>query len=77
MNEYFANNRYKHTYNLGDRVRGVWGKIPFTGTVMIDTLVDEYDGPYIIVHSDLPIKDENGLVRTMIKLTHSDITQVL
>lgn len=77
MSEYFSKNRYHCQYHLGDRVRGIWNGIPFTGSVQIDTLVDEYEGPYVIVYSDLPIKDDTGAFRTMIKIAHSDIKQQL
>jgi hypothetical protein len=74
--KYFSENRYKSTYHLGDRVRGRWNGIPFSGTVQIDTLVDEYDGPYVIVYSDLPIKDSNNIIHTMIKVKPDTINRI-
>lgn len=71
---YFAENRYKHKYNLGDRVRGIWNGVPFAGSVAIDTLVDEYEGPYVMVFTDLPVKHEGG-TSTLIKVKHSDILE--
>lgn len=54
--EYFAKNRYKAKWQIGDRVTGKWNKIPFVGTVGNDTLINEIEGPRVSVHLDLPIK---------------------
>ena len=54
--EYFANNRYKAKWSIGDRVQGTWNKIPFVGTVGNDTLISEIEGPRVSVHLELPIK---------------------
>ena len=54
--EYFAANRYKPTWSIGDRVQGRWNKIPFVGTVGNDTLISEREGPRVSVHLDLPVK---------------------
>lgn len=59
IKDYFEKNRYKPKYFLGDRVRGKWNKIPFTGSILIDHLVSEDIGPVIRVFSDLPIKHKN------------------
>lgn len=71
--DYFSKNRYLPKYKIGDRVRGIWNGIPFTGDVAIDTMVDEYEGPYVIVFSDLPIRDESETVYNIIKCKHYDI----
>lgn len=70
--EYFANNRYKPKYQIGDRVIGKWNKIPFVGTVGNDTLISEEEGPRISVFLDLPIKYED-VVRTVIIVKHKDV----
>ncbi len=54
--EYFAANRYKPTWEIGDRVFGYYKKIPFIGSVGNDGLVSELEGPRVTVHLDLPIK---------------------
>jgi hypothetical protein len=69
---YFQANRYKHQYNIGDRVRGRYHGIPFSGTVMIDNFINEDEGPFVIVDSDLPIKIDNRVI-TMIKVKHKDL----
>ena len=53
--EYFKKNRYNPKYFLGDRVSGIWNKIPFAGTVGNDSVVDPDVGPRVSVFLDLPI----------------------
>jgi hypothetical protein len=72
--EYFKKVSYKHTLNMGDRVRGVWQGVPFTGSVAIDTMVDTDVGPYVMVFLDLPIKLENSY-HSIIKVIHSDLIE--
>jgi len=72
--EYFAQNRYKATYQIGDRVRGRWNSIPFVGTVGNDTLINEIEGPRISVHLDLPIKYKDKIY-TIIFIKHKDISK--
>ncbi len=70
--EYFKKNRYQPTYFLGDRVTGKFNKIPFVGTVGNDTLVNEEEGPKVIVHLDLPLKHKD-IIYNMIVVKHKDI----
>lgn len=70
--DYFNKVTYKPKYIIGDRVRGLWNNIPFSGSVQIDTLLDEYEGPYVIVYSDLPIKHDGNFL-SYIKVKHEDI----
>lgn len=72
LSEYFAKNRYKPKYFLGDRVFGKWNKIPFAGTVANDSLVTESDGPVVSVFVDLPIKFKSKWY-TIIHVKHKDI----
>jgi hypothetical protein len=72
LKEYFEKNRYSAKYHLGDRIRGFWNKIPFSGTVAIDSVVYEGEKPHITVFLDLPIKYENT-IHTIINIKHSDI----
>lgn len=70
--EYFALNRYKPKYSIGDRVRGMWHGIPFVGTVGNDTVISEVEGPRISVLLDLPIKYEDK-IHNIIIIKHKDI----
>jgi hypothetical protein len=70
--EYFAQNRYKATWDIGDRVHGKWNKIPFVGTVGNDTLINEREGPKVSVHLDLPIKYD-GVVTQIIFVGPKDL----
>jgi hypothetical protein len=70
--EYFAQNRYKAKYSIGDRVSGHYHKIPFVGTVGNDTLVNEIEGPRVSIHLDLPLMYE-GKVHTIIFVKPKDI----
>ena len=71
--EYFDKVTYKPTYFIGDRVRGIYNGIPFSGTVGNDTLVNEDEGPYVIVHLDLPIQVDSVYIN-LIKIKHDCIT---
>lgn len=70
--EYFAQHRYQHQYNLGDRVRGIYKGVPFAGTVCIDNCLNEDEGPFVIVELDLPIRVDNQVLH-MIKVTQKDL----
>ena len=52
--EYFRENRYRATFEMGDRVSGVHEGVPFIGTVGNDTQISEEEGPRVSVHLDLP-----------------------
>jgi hypothetical protein len=54
--EYFAEHRPKPKYNVGDRVEGIYQKIPYVGTVYTDNMRNELEGPMVSIHLDLPIK---------------------
>lgn len=70
--DYFERKAYKPKYFIGDRVFGHYNKIPFVATVGNDTLISELEGPYIVVHLDLPLQYE-GQVLTTIKVKHRDV----
>jgi hypothetical protein len=57
--EYFAENRYKGKWEIGDRVFGHWNKIPFIGSVGSDSVISELDGPRVTITLDLPIRINN------------------
>lgn len=73
--DYFSKVTYSPKYHLGDRVRGKYEQIPFAGTVAIDTMIDTDEGPYIIVHLDLPINIGTAFVN-MIKVKHKDLIDI-
>lgn len=75
LSEYFAVNRYRAVYEIGDRVCGRWNKIPFIGTVGNDTVINELTGPQISVHLYLPIKFENQ-IKNVIIVKHTDVKKV-
>ena len=70
--EYFEKNRYKPKYEIGDRVRGVWNKIVFSGTVYIDSKISDDSLPTVMVYSDLPIKYD-GKVVNIIRVAHKNL----
>jgi hypothetical protein len=74
--EYFAANRYKARYQIGDRVAGTWNKIPFVGTVGNDTVINETEGPRLTVFNDLPIKYNNVWHHTFIFPKHKDVRKL-
>jgi hypothetical protein len=74
--DYFAANRYKPKYFLGDRVFGRWKKIPFVGTVGNDSLVSEDEGPRISIFLDLPIRLKGATVSVII-VKHKDVKRLI
>jgi hypothetical protein len=69
LSDYFERRQlHKPVYNIGDRVRGIVNGTPISGTVGNDTLVSLEEGPFVIVHLDLPV---NGA--TIMKCKHKDI----
>jgi hypothetical protein len=73
--DWFIANGYKHTYDLGDRIMGLWNGIPFVGSVGNDRLVNDLDGPEITVHLDLPIRIEDKIHRIIIT-KHADVVRL-
>lgn len=74
--EYFAANRPKPVWHIGDRVFGKWNKIPFIGTVGNDNMINELEGPRVSIHLDLPIKFED-VVRSVIFVKQKDIKRLI
>jgi hypothetical protein len=72
LTDYFSQNGYRATYQIGDRVCGRWNKIPVTGTVGNDRLVNEIVGPEVTVHLDLPVQYQ-GQIYQFVIVKHSDI----
>ena len=70
--EYFAEHRYHHKYQIGDRIGGRWNKIPFVGSVGNDRLVNPEIGPEITVHLDLPISWQGKIYRVIV-VKHADV----
>lgn len=74
QSDWFIARGYKHTYDLGDRIKGKWNGIPFVGSVGNDRIVNENNGPEITVHLDLPIKFEDK-VHYIIITKHKDVVR--
>ena len=74
QSDWFIATGYKHTYDLGDRIMGLWNGIPFVGSVGNDRLVNNNDGPEITVHLDLPIRFEDKIHRIIIT-KHADVVR--
>ena len=73
--DYFERIGYKGKYNIGDRVFGMWNKIPFIGTVGNDRCIDGVH-PEVVIHLDLPVRvDEKN--HNFIIVKHKDIKQKL
>ena len=68
--EYFAANRPVPKYKFGDRVEGVYMKVPFVGTAYTDNMRNETEGPMVNVHLDIPMmigKDWHYYIRVKYK----------
>ena len=57
----------KPKYNYGDRVFGLWNKIPFIASVVRE------EDKKVLVHSDLPIKHDEQ-IHYILKLSRADVT---
>jgi hypothetical protein len=57
--DYFELHRYQAKYEFGQRIFGYWNKIPFTGSVGNDTVINDLIGPQYSIHLYLPIRFEN------------------
>lgn len=73
--KYFADNRPKPKWFMGDRVFGRWNKIPFIGTVGNDGMVSEEQGPMVSVFLDLPIKYKNE-IKNIVFVKQKDIKKL-
>lgn len=73
--DYFERIGYKPKYFIGDRVVGIYKKIPFVGTVGNDTVISLDEGPRVSVFSDLPIKVD-GVYKNVIIVKHKDIRRL-
>lgn len=73
--EYFAKHRPKPVWDMGDRVFGYWNKIPFIGTVGVDNMVSEIEGPRVSIFLDLPILHE-GKIYNIIQVKQKDIKRL-
>ena len=72
--DYFNAIGYRGKYEIGDRVIGKFGKIPFVGTVGNDRCIDGVN-PEITIHLDLPIMIDN-VVKNVIIVKHKDIRRL-
>ena len=60
--EYFRENRYKPTFEIGDRVYGKYEGVPFIGTVGNDTEISIEEGPRVTIHLDLPFPKTKSML---------------
>jgi len=70
--EYYAANRPKPKYQFGDRVEGIYMKIPYVGTAYTDNMRNETEGPMVSIHLDLPMKLD-GVYVNHIRVKYKDI----
>ena len=70
--EYFAENRPKPKYFIGDRVEGYFNKAPWVGTVGNDNMRSELEGPMVGVHLDLPLKIDD-VIYQYIRVKYKDL----
>jgi hypothetical protein len=70
--EYFAANRPKPKYQVGDRVEGVYTKIPYVGTAYTDNMRNETEGSMVSISLDLPMKIGADW-HTVIRVNYKDI----
>jgi hypothetical protein len=71
--EYFAANRPKARYTIGDRVEGKYQGVPYVGTVGSDVMRNETEGPMVTVHLDLPLKTKTETHMHFIRVAYKDI----
>lgn len=60
--DYFSQNRYKPTWEIGDRVYGKHEGVPFIGTVGNDTEISIEEGPRVTIHLDLPFPKTKSML---------------
>jgi hypothetical protein len=73
LTEYFERTIPKPKYNFGDRVEGIYMGVPFVGTVGTDNIRNLEEGPRVTVSLDLPLKTEDSLHMTFIRVSYKDI----
>jgi hypothetical protein len=71
--EYFAANRPKARYHIGDRVEGRYQGVPYVGTVGSDVMRNETEGSMVTVHLDLPLKTKTETHMNFIRVGYKDI----
>lgn len=75
LTKYFEKIAHKATWEIGDRVSGVWNSVPFIGTVGCENIVDPDFGPRVTVQTDLPIMHE-GKARTIIIMKPNELKRL-
>jgi hypothetical protein len=73
LTEYFQRTLPKPRYQFGDRVEGKYKGVPFVGTVGTDNVRNEAEGPRVTVHLDLPLKTQDSVHMTFIRVGYKDI----
>ena len=72
--DYFERIGYKPKYFLGDRVCGIYNKVPYVGTVGNDRVIDN-TGPQVLIHLDLPILVDK-ILKSLIIVKHKDVRRL-
>lgn len=72
LTNYFDKTSHKSKWFIGDRVEGKWNGIPFVGSVLVETYLNEEDGPKVTINVDLPILYKNEIY-TIITLKPKDL----
>ena len=75
VSDYFERIGYKPKYQIGDRVFGHYGKIPFVGTVGNDRCIDGKN-PDVTILVDLPIKVDKEY-KNVILVKHKDLKRLM
>ena len=76
LTEYFERTIPKPRYQFGDRVEGVYMGVPFVGTVGTDNIRSEQEGPRVTVHLDLPLKTQDSVHMSFVRVEYKDIKGV-
>ena len=71
--DYFNRIGYKATYQIGDRITGVYRGVRWMGTVGNDFVVSEDEGPKITVHLDLPLVFQDERFDFLFIAKHNDV----
>lgn len=72
LENYFNKITHKPNWFIGDRVEGKYNKIPFVGTVLVESFLNEDEGPKVSVQVDLPLLYK-GIVYNIIYVKPKDL----
>lgn len=75
LSEYFEKNRYKSVYEFMARVTGVHNGVRWIGSVGVDSIISEEQGPVLKILLDLPLKI-NGEYKTVLVTKHKGVVRL-